>query len=65
MGRLFDNGWFALPAACASVALVALTVLTGQCTEFWQFLLCQGFAMGIASGVIFGPTLAIVSHWCE
>ncbi|KAJ7881820.1 major facilitator superfamily domain-containing protein [Mycena olivaceomarginata] len=63
MGRLFDNGWFALPAACASVALVALTVLTGQCTEFWQFLLCQGFAIGIASGVIFGPTLAIVSHW--
>ncbi|KAJ6540489.1 MFS general substrate transporter [Mycena capillaripes] len=63
MGRLFDNGWFALPAACASVALVALTVLIGQCTEFWQFLLCQGFAIGIASGVIFGPTLAIVSHW--
>lgn len=63
MGRLFDNGWFALPAACASVVLVVLTVLTGQCTEFWEFLLCQGFALGIASGVIFGPTLAIVAHW--
>ncbi|KAJ7624332.1 MFS general substrate transporter [Mycena polygramma] len=63
MGRLFDNGWFALPAACASVALVVLTVLTGQCTEFWEFLLCQGFGIGIACGVIFGPTLAIVSHW--
>ncbi|KAJ7031264.1 MFS general substrate transporter [Mycena alexandri] len=63
MGRLFDNGWFALPAACASVALVTLTILTGQCTEFWHFLLCQGFAIGAACGVIFGPTLAIVSHW--
>ncbi|KAJ7087584.1 MFS general substrate transporter [Mycena belliarum] len=63
MGRLFDNGWFALPAATASVALVVLTVLIGQCTTFWEFLLCQGFAIGIASGVIFGPTLAIVSHW--
>ncbi|KAJ6522361.1 MFS general substrate transporter [Mycena vulgaris] len=63
MGRLFDNGWFALPAACASVALVVLTILIGECTEFWQFLLCQGFALGTASGVIFGPTLAIVSHW--
>ncbi|KAJ7706738.1 MFS general substrate transporter [Mycena rosella] len=63
IGRLFDNGWFAWPAAGASVALVVLTVLTGQCTKFWQFLLCQGFAVGIASGVIFGPTLAIVSHW--
>ncbi|KAJ7926158.1 major facilitator superfamily domain-containing protein [Mycena leptocephala] len=63
IGRLFDNGWFALPAACASIALVALTILTGECTEYWHFLLCQGFAVGIASGVIFGPTLAIVSHW--
>ncbi|KAF8173184.1 MFS general substrate transporter [Mycena galopus ATCC 62051] len=63
MGRLFDNGYFALPAACASLALIMLTILTGQCTEFWHFLLCQGFATGIASGVIFGPTLAVVSHW--
>ncbi|KAJ7074568.1 MFS general substrate transporter [Mycena amicta] len=63
VGRLFDNGWFALPAFCASVSLIALTILTGECTKFWHFLLCQGFAIGIASGVIFGPTLAIVSHW--
>ncbi|KAF7335660.1 MFS general substrate transporter [Mycena venus] len=63
MGRLFDNGWFALPAACASLALIILTILVGECTVYWHFLLCQGFAIGIASGVIFGPTLAIVSHW--
>ncbi|KAJ7352024.1 MFS general substrate transporter [Mycena albidolilacea] len=63
MGRLFDNGFFAGPAACASLTLVALTILTGECTQFWHFLLCQGFAVGIACGVIFGPTLAIVSHW--
>ncbi|KAJ6496067.1 MFS general substrate transporter [Mycena sanguinolenta] len=63
MGRLFDNGFFAVPAACASVALVTSAILTGQCTEFWHFLLCQGFGTGIASGMIFGPTLAVVSHW--
>nr|GAT46589.1 MFS general substrate transporter [Mycena chlorophos] len=63
VGRLFDNGWFALPAFCASVALVTLTIITGECTKFWQFLFCQGFAIGVASGIIFGPTLAIVSHW--
>jgi hypothetical protein len=65
MGRLFDNGFFAGPAACASLTLVALTILTGECNQFWHFLLCQGFAVGIACGVIFGPTLAVVSHWCE
>ncbi|KAJ7872792.1 MFS general substrate transporter [Mycena olivaceomarginata] len=63
MGRLFDNGFFAGPAACASLTLVALTILTGECNQFWHFLLCQGFAVGIACGVIFGPTLAVVSHW--
>ncbi|KAJ7628741.1 MFS general substrate transporter [Roridomyces roridus] len=63
MGRLFDNGWFALPAALASVCLIVFTILIGECVEFWQFLLCQGFAVGLACGVIFGPTLAIVSHW--
>ncbi|KAJ7283217.1 MFS general substrate transporter [Mycena rebaudengoi] len=63
MGRLFDNGWFALPASIASVALVSLTILIGQCKNYWQFLLCQGISIGVASGVIFGPTLAIVSHW--
>ncbi|KAF7291500.1 MFS general substrate transporter [Mycena kentingensis (nom. inval.)] len=63
VGRLFDNGWFALPALAASLALVVLTVLVSECTQYWHFLLCQGFAIGVASGVIFGPTLAIVSHW--
>ncbi|KAK7055754.1 MFS general substrate transporter [Favolaschia claudopus] len=63
MGRLFDNGWFALPAACASLSLITLTILTDECTEYWHFLLCQGFGVGISTGIIFGPTLPVVSHW--
>ncbi|EJD05764.1 MFS general substrate transporter [Fomitiporia mediterranea MF3/22] len=62
-GRLFDLGYFRLPLLLASCLMVIATFLTAQCTEYWQFLLCQGFAVGLASGVIFGPTIAVISHW--
>ena len=47
VGRLFDMGWFYVPLGGASSLLVAATFLTGECTRYWQFLLCQGFAIGV------------------
>ena len=52
MGRLFDIGIFKLPYAIASVLLVATSFLTGQCTQYWQFLLCQGIALGVRNGLV-------------
>ena len=43
--------------------LVVATVLTAECKEFWQLLLCQGLLTGFACGMIFGPLPAIVSQW--
>ncbi|KAF8495387.1 MFS general substrate transporter [Gautieria morchelliformis] len=62
-GRLFDLGYFRLPMFIFSVTLVACTFLTAECTQYWQFLLCQGFALGLSTGVLFGPTLSCVAHW--
>ncbi|KAL0946436.1 hypothetical protein HGRIS_012659 [Hohenbuehelia grisea] len=62
-GRLFDLGYFKVPFFIASVVLVVATFLVAQCKEYWQFLLCQGFAIGLASGAIFGPNLGIIGHW--
>ncbi|KAH9926927.1 MFS general substrate transporter [Fomitopsis serialis] len=62
-GRLFDMGYFKGPLLCASAVLVAATFLVAECTEFWQFMLCQGLAVGFACGTIFGPTLGILPHW--
>ncbi|EKM55121.1 uncharacterized protein PHACADRAFT_255517 [Phanerochaete carnosa HHB-10118-sp] len=62
-GRLFDKGMFRVPLAVSSVFLVAATFLVAQCKEYWQFLLCQGFAVGLGAGVIFGPLLGVVAHW--
>lgn len=62
-GRLFDKGVFKAPLAAASAFLIVATFLVAQCKVYWQFLLCQGFAVGLGSGVIFGPLLGVVAHW--
>lgn len=46
-GRLFDKGHFKVPLLCASALLVTGTFLIAECTEFWQFMLCQGIAVGV------------------
>ncbi|RPD66586.1 MFS general substrate transporter [Lentinus tigrinus ALCF2SS1-7] len=63
VGRIFDMGYTKLPLSAASALLVAATFLTAQCSEYWQFLLCQGIAMGISAGVIFGIIMGCPAHW--
>ena len=53
VGRLFDMGWFYVPLGGASSLLVAATFLTGECTRYWQFLLCQGITVGVSSIHVF------------
>lgn len=47
-GRLFDMGIFKVPLVIASVWLVMATFLVAECRTYWQFLLCQGFAVGVS-----------------
>ncbi|KAF9524485.1 MFS general substrate transporter [Crepidotus variabilis] len=62
-GRLFDLGYYHSILITSTAILVASTFLVAQCTQYWHFLLCQGFAVGLSCGCIFSPTAAIVSHW--
>ncbi|KAF9070894.1 major facilitator superfamily domain-containing protein [Rhodocollybia butyracea] len=62
-GRLFDIGIFKIPFATASAILVATSFLTGQCTKYWQFILCQGIALGLTCGMLFGPSMGVIGHW--
>ncbi|KAG1756873.1 MFS general substrate transporter [Suillus paluster] len=62
-GRLFDLGYFKIPCFVASCVIVACTFLTAECTQYWQFFLAQGLGVGVGCGIIFSPTLVIVSHW--
>ncbi|KAF9020820.1 MFS general substrate transporter [Hymenopellis radicata] len=62
-GRLFDLGYFRPLLLGCSALLVIATFLVAECHEYWQFLLCQGFAVGLACGGIMNPTMAVIAHW--
>ncbi|KAF9262353.1 MFS general substrate transporter [Marasmius fiardii PR-910] len=63
VGRMFDMGYFRVNLISASLLLVLSVFLVPQCTVYWQFLLCQGFATGLAAGTINGPNIALVTQW--
>ncbi|PIL27916.1 MFS general substrate transporter [Ganoderma sinense ZZ0214-1] len=63
VGRVFDMGYFRLPTFISSVLFVACIFLTAECTQYWQFLLCQGFGIGITSGVFFNIGSMVLTHW--
>lgn len=48
-GRLCDLGYFRAPFAIGTFFVLVATFLVGQCTTYWQFLLCQGFFLGVRS----------------
>ncbi|KAJ7350626.1 MFS general substrate transporter [Mycena albidolilacea] len=62
-GHYFDKGHFKIPFLVASVVLITATFLVGQCTQYWHFLLCQGFATGMSAGILFAPVAAVIGHW--
>nr|VWO94487.1 MFS domain-containing protein [Ganoderma boninense] len=63
VGRLFDMGYFRLPTFISSILFVACIFLTAECTKYWQFLLCQGFGIGITNGVFFNIGSMVLTHW--
>ncbi|OCB89309.1 MFS general substrate transporter [Sanghuangporus baumii] len=62
-GRLFDLGYFKFLLISACAAMTVANFLTAECSEYWHFLLCQGFLLGLAAGCIYIPCIAVVSHW--
>ncbi|KAM0255601.1 hypothetical protein ACHAQJ_005605 [Trichoderma viride] len=46
-----------------SLLLVVAMMLTSLCTEFYQFILCQGIFLGLCSGLIFTPAISVVGQY--
>ena len=59
VGRLFDLGYFRLVFLISSGVLVGATFLTAQCTQYWQFLLCQGILVGVSTRTSFDSNISI------
>lgn len=62
-GRAFDAGYFRILYYSGSVLYVAGMLLLSLCTTFWQVFLAQCVCVGIGFGLVFVPTLALVSTY--
>ncbi|KAJ5887890.1 MFS general substrate transporter [Penicillium taxi] len=62
-GPLFDAGYFYVLLSLGSFLVVFGMFMTSLCTEYWQLILAQGIAVGLGSGCLFIPSVAIVSTY--
>lgn len=62
-GRMFDIGYFKLPFFLASILVVVATFLVAQCTQYWHFLLCQGFAIGVRPSSLQKLVITVLSAY--
>ncbi|PBK73140.1 hypothetical protein ARMSODRAFT_972646 [Armillaria solidipes] len=51
VGHIFDFGYFRVPFILGTILLVISTFLIAECSQYWHFLLCQGFASRVSSGI--------------
>ncbi|CAG8133133.1 unnamed protein product [Penicillium olsonii] len=62
-GRATDAGYFKVTLACGALLLCFSIFMTSLCTKYWQLFLAQGLGQGIGCGMMFCPTLALVSTY--
>ncbi|KAH7929027.1 MFS general substrate transporter [Leucogyrophana mollusca] len=66
-GRLYDRGYF-YHLMIGGSFLQSLSVFMLSLTkpgQYYQIFLCQGVLSGCASGILFIPSVAVVSHYFE
>ncbi|RFU27421.1 hypothetical protein B7463_g8925, partial [Scytalidium lignicola] len=64
-GPLYDAGFFRELLWAGSFLTVFSLMMTSLCTEYWQVFLAQGLALGLGLGLLFIPSVAIVSQYFD
>jgi len=62
-GPVFDAGGFYILIALGSFLVVFGLFMTSLCTQYWQVMLAQAICIGLGSGCLFIPSVAIVSTY--
>ncbi|EKM50482.1 uncharacterized protein PHACADRAFT_213401 [Phanerochaete carnosa HHB-10118-sp] len=62
-GYIFDLGYFRISLIGSSIVYITSNFLIAECHKYWQFVICQGVAVGLSAGWIYVPCTAIVAHW--
>ena len=62
-GRALDAGYYRHVALVGLVLQVLGIFMTSLVTKYWHLLLAQGICQGLGSGLVFTPTVALVSTY--
>ncbi|KKY21199.1 putative major facilitator superfamily protein [Diplodia seriata] len=62
-GPIYDAGYFRHLLVVGSFLVVFGQMMLSLCTEYWQVLLAQAFCIGIGTGCLFVPSVAILSTY--
>jgi MFS family permease len=62
-GPLYDQGYFLYLIASGLFLVVFGMFMTSLCWAYWQVILAQGVAVGLGCGLLFLPTVAILSQY--
>lgn len=62
-GPVFDRGHSRILVMFGSIVGVFGMMMTSLCTEYWQLMLAQGMCVGVGSGCLFLPAIAIIPSY--
>lgn len=64
-GRALDAGLFMPTFAIGSIIQLVGIFMNSLCTNVWQLILAQGLCIGLGSGIIFCPTMGLVTTYFQ
>jgi hypothetical protein len=62
-GPVYDAGYFRELLLCGSFFVVFGHMMLSLCTVYYQAILAQAFCIGIGTGLLFVPSVAILSTY--
>nr|POF04192.1 aspyridones efflux protein apdf [Quercus suber] len=62
-GPIYDAGYVHHLIFTGSILIVVGLMMVSLCTQYWQVMLAQGIAVGLGSGCLFVPAVAILSTY--
>jgi MFS family permease len=64
-GPIFDRGYLRLLLAFGSFFVIFGFMMVSLCHTLWQFILAQGFSIGIGSGTLFATVSPTISQYFD
>lgn len=64
-GPLYDHGYLRTLVLVGSILVVFGMLMTGLCSQYWQLMFAQGVVVGLGSGCLFLPSIAVLPQYFE